>query len=169
MCLVCSSSFDTIYFYLATQSSDYRAGQSFPFDISSKEQYSFLNLLSAATESFLPDKDLCYLLSGFFVINLFWWLLPEATYEIHTFLFGSLPCLSQLHPYFLQMFQLLKKYFTLCGSFFFQFLADFLSDSKEKVFRGVWQLGLIHYLVICLCLFRNYLSVSELNCLLISC
>ena len=67
VCLVCSSSFDTIYFYLATQSSDYRAGQSFPFDISSKEQYSFLNLLSAATESFLPDKDLCYLLSGFFL------------------------------------------------------------------------------------------------------
>ena len=31
----------------------------------------------------------------------------------------------------------------------------------------VGQLGLIHYPVICLCLFRNYLSVSKLNCLMI--
>ena len=39
---------------------------------------------------------------------------------------------------------------------------------KNKVFLWVGQLVLIHYLVIFLCLFWNYLSVSKLNCLLLS-
>ena len=38
---------------------------------------------------------------------------------------------------------------------------------KNKVSLGVGQLGLIHYLVIFLCLFLSYLNVSRLNCLLI--
>ena len=38
---------------------------------------------------------------------------------------------------------------------------------KNSVFLRVGQLGMIHYLVICLCLFQNYLSVSKLNCLLL--
>ena len=46
------------------------------------------------------------------------------------------------------------------------FLEMFWADSKEEIFLGVGQLGLIHYLVICLCLFRNSLSVSKLNCMM---
>ena len=38
---------------------------------------------------------------------------------------------------------------------------------KKKVSIKVGKLGLIHYLVICPCLFQNYLSVSELNFLLL--
>ena len=43
----------------------------------------------------------------------------------------------------------------------------FVQTLKRKVSHGFGQLGLIHYLVIFLFLFRNYLSVSKLNFLLI--
>ena len=46
-------------------------------------------------------------------------------------------------------------------------MEEFWSDSKEDSFLWVEQIGLIHYLVICLCLFCNYLSVSKFNFLLI--
>ena len=46
-------------------------------------------------------------------------------------------------------------------------LEDFWSESKEETFLWVEQLGLIHYLVICLCLFQKYLSVRKLNFLLL--
>ena len=43
---------------------------------------------------------------------------------------------------------------------------NFGQDLKKKEFPWVRQLGLIHYLMICLCLFWNFLSVGKLNCLL---
>ena len=43
----------------------------------------------------------------------------------------------------------------------------FAHTLKKTVSLGVGQLWLIHYLVICLCLFRNYLSVHNLKCLLL--
>ena len=39
---------------------------------------------------------------------------------------------------------------------------------EKKRFFWVWQLRLIHYLVILLCLFWNYLIVRKSNCLLLS-
>ena len=56
-----------------------------------------------------------------------------------------------------------------------QYLRNILLVSVEKIFGetikklfiGVGQLELIHYPVIFLCLFRNYLIVSKLNCLLL--
>ena len=45
-------------------------------------------------------------------------------------------------------------------------LEDALSDSEEA-FSQYWELGLIRYLVICLCLFQNYLSVRKLDCLML--
>ena len=47
------------------------------------------------------------------------------------------------------------------------FLEDFWSDSKEESFPIVGKLRMINYLVLCLCLFRNYISVRKLNFLLI--
>ena len=44
---------------------------------------------------------------------------------------------------------------------------DFWSDSKED-FSLSWELGMIQYLMICLRLFHNYLSVIKLNFMLIS-
>ena len=44
---------------------------------------------------------------------------------------------------------------------------DLCSDSKNKVFLRAGKLGLIRYLLVCLWLFKNYLSVSKLNCLMI--
>ena len=38
---------------------------------------------------------------------------------------------------------------------------------KKIVSSELSNLGLIHYHVICLCLFQNYLSVSKFNCLLL--
>ena len=38
---------------------------------------------------------------------------------------------------------------------------------KKKVCHLVGKLGLIHYLVLFLCLFQNYLSVRKLNCLIL--
>ena len=41
------------------------------------------------------------------------------------------------------------------------YLKDFWSYSKEDSFLWVKQLGLIYYLLICLCLFREYMSVRK--------
>ena len=40
-------------------------------------------------------------------------------------------------------------------------------DSKQKISLGAGQPGLIYHLVICPCIFQNYISVSKLNFLLI--
>ena len=43
----------------------------------------------------------------------------------------------------------------------------FCQTLENKVYLRVWKLGLIHYLVICLCSIWNYLSVIKLDCLLL--
>ena len=59
-----------------------------------KREIFLFNFLSAATAYFSPEQALCYLLSGYFVIHLFWWFISEVTDEIHPFIFWSLPCIS---------------------------------------------------------------------------
>ena len=51
----------------------------------------------AAAAYFSPEQALCCLLSGILVTRWLWCFFPEAISENHTFLFWSLPCLSQLH------------------------------------------------------------------------
>ena len=43
----------------------------------------------------------------------------------------------------------------------------FVQTLKKTFFSELSNLGLIHYLVIFLCLFQNYLSVIKLNCMLL--
>ena len=62
------------------------------------------------------------------------------------------------------------KQFTFCNRFFCYLLyvwQIFGKTLKKKVFLRVGQLGLMHYFVICLWLFRKYLSVSMINCLML--
>ena len=70
------------------------------FAIAEKEQPEFLTLFPLQLNILSPERALCYLLYGIFVINLFWPFLPEANAESHPFLFGSIPCILQWHPSF---------------------------------------------------------------------
>ena len=64
-------------------------------------------------------------------------------------------------------FVLYQNHFALFDSFFFHlFWKMFGHTLKKKVFLWVVKLGLIQYLEIFLCLFRNYLIVSKFNFLL---
>ena len=103
----------------------------------------------------------------FFVIYWFWWFLPEATSESHTFLFVSLPVLSQLHHFCYSAVTTVSKALHFLWQIIMLYVRNFLSGNKEASFLGVGKLGLIHYLVIFLCLFWNCLSVIKLNCLLL--
>ena len=67
-------------------------------------------------------------------------------------------------------------YFFLCGIKTFLFPQQIIlihdqqifgQSRKKKCYIWVGKLGLIYYLVVLLCLFRNYLSLGKLNCLLI--
>ena len=62
---------------------------------------------------------------------------------------------------------ILKAFHSLLKILLLSVYQIFDQTLKNEVFLWVRQLGLIRYLVIFLCLFRNYLSVSKLNFLLI--
>ena len=53
------------------------------------------------------------------------------------------------------------NYYVICSA------DSFVKALNKRGFLEVGKPELIHYLVICLCLFQNYLSVIKLNCLML--
>ena len=84
-----------------------------------------------------------------FVINLLWWLLPQATSESHPFIFGSATCLSQLHHFRSSAVPTVAKAFhSLKNILLLSIQWIFVQTLNRKVFIQVGQLEMIYYLVI---------------------
>ena len=102
-----------------------------------------------------------------FLINRLWWLLTEATANRYPFIFGSLTFISQRHRFISSDVPIITNEIHSMQHILLLSVKQFSSQTlKKKVFLRVGKMGLIHKFLICLCLIRNYLSVSKLNCLL---
>ena len=118
VCLVCSISFDTIFFSLATQPSTYFARQFFPFEISAKDKSVFSTFFPLQLHIFSPGKTLFYLLSRYL------WLIGSGGFSLKQLLKVALLFFDHslvFHSYILsalRLFQLFQKRFTLCDRFF---------------------------------------------------
>ena len=166
-CLVCSSSFETIYFFSWNSIICLLWRTIISVWYFCKRKISLFNFISAAAAFFCLIK-LCVILyldffSSLILVVAFWriwcnssnnfWITP-LYFTMTYFYFSDVPTAAKsLHS--LQHFILLSVW------------QIFGQTLKKEFFIGVGKLGLINYLVICLFLFRNYLNVSTLNCLLI--
>ena len=138
----------------------------FLFWIDAKEKSTFSTLFLLHLHIFSPEQALCYFISEFFN-HWYWWLIPEATSESHTFIFGSLPCLSQWHHFSSSAVPKLAKAFHSLQQIILLSVRHIFDQTLKKIFFGNRKIGLICCLVVWLRLLQNHIRVSKFNCLLI--